>query len=335
MDYLEFLKQSGKKALESTYIMINREDYLYSNTIERMKKNYLSENLLAFNYVKLEGDVASYDQVYSALVTLPMMSDVKINVIENLDQVIMTEKQLDELITIATDSIGVVNCFTFKQKKSKAYNRLKKEKVNIVEFTKLSDVHFRKWVIKRFKESGKKLDEQALKFFIDFSMYSDRNQQISLYHMENEIKKIVSMEQEMISSDDLRKVMIMPLEMNIFSLTDHLASGNLKSCYEKLDDLIAKGHSEYELMPLLTKSYHNMLLGKILSQKGYSNNVIKDVLGFKSDYPVKMILKRTARMDQRTLMVALEHCLTFESQLKSQSLDKRIHLENLMMKLTR
>lgn len=333
MDYLELLKASKAKKLDNAYILINREDYLYDHTLDRIAKDQLDENFLAFNYTVLDGDSATFDMIHGALLTLPMMSEIKINVINHLDQVALSEAQLDTLIRLALDSVGVLNLFTFSQKKSKAYNRLKKEKVEIVEFKKLSDAHFRKWVVKRFREKGKPIDAQALQFFISYSLYGDRNQAISLYHMENEIEKIVSLSEATVTVESLRRVMIMPLEMNIFSLTDHLAAGELKASYEKLDELMAKGHSVYELMPLLTKTYHNMAVGKVLSDKGYPLDAIRDVLGFKSDYPVRMLLKRSARFKGCDLTRALDTCLSFESALKSRSLDPRIHLENLILRL--
>lgn len=333
MNYLDLLKASKAHTLSNCYTFINKEKYLYDHTLERVVSDYLSIDLLTFNYVNIDAATSSYDSVYNALITLPVMSDYKITVIENLEQMNLNDKERDQVVEMGLSSEDQICIFAFNNKKSKIYNLLKRKKVEIIEFTKLSDVNFKKWVNKKFTENGKKISAQALQFFTEYSLYNDRNQMISLYQIENEIKKIASLSKTMIEIDELKNTMIMPLEMNVFSLTDYLAKGDLKNSFEKLSELISKGHNEYELMPLLTKQYYNMLLGKALSLKGYSNDTIQEVLGFKSSYPVKMILTRTQKMSKKHLLDALEHCLTFESELKSKSVNKRAHIENLMLKL--
>jgi DNA polymerase-3 subunit delta len=303
--------------------------------LEKIREDYLASDLISFNYNQIDVASASYEDLYAALVTLPMMSDYKINVIENLDRLALSDKQLDEVVALSTDSIGCINLFVFDNKKSKAINRLKKNKVEIIAFEKLQAGIFHNWVGRKFREYGKKIDSQTLEYFVNCTMYSDRNQTVSLYHVENEIKKIVSLSASIISIEDLQKTMIMPLEMNVFSLTDHLVKGDLATSMEKLSDLIAKGHDVHELMPLLTKQYHNMALGKALNRKGHSNKAIMEILNFKSDYPVKLLLGRVSSVSAEKLTQDLAYCLDFESRLKSTGVNKRAHIENLILKIAR
>ncbi len=334
MNYLDVLKLSKTKSLKSTYLMVNRENYLYDHTIQRIKEDYLNPELIVFNYAYYDGVEVDYDQVYNGIITLPVMSEYKIVVVENIDQMNLTDNQIDDIIEVSRNAIGSVNIITFKNKMSKVYKRFKKAEVEIVEFEKLNGNDFRKWVIKKFRDNGKKLSNQALEFFINYSMYNDRNQSISLYQMENEIIKIASLPFEIVEIEHLKELMVMPLEMNVFALTDSLAEGDISVSFKKLHELLKKGHSTYEIMPLLTKQYNNMLIAKTLSLKSHPLNDIQEILGFKSSYPVKLILKRVTGIDKKSLMKSLESCIEYESISKSQGVNKRAHIESLFMKLT-
>ncbi|MCK5762611.1 MAG: DNA polymerase III subunit delta [Clostridiales bacterium] len=334
MNYLDILKLSKTKSLKSAYLMVNRENYLYDHTIQRIKKDYLNPELIVFNYGYYDGAEVDYNQVYNGIITLPVMSEYKIVEIKNLDQMNLTDDQIDNLIDVSHKAIGSVNIITFKNKMSKVYKRFKKAEIEVVEFEKLDGSDFRKWVIKKFRDNGKKLSNQSLEFFINYSMYNDRNQSISLYQMENEIVKISSLPYKMIDIENLKEIMVMPLEMNVFALTDSLADGDIKASFKKLHELLKKGHSTYEIMPLLTKQYNNMLIAKTLSLKSHPINDIQEILGFKSSYPVKLILKRVNGLDKKSLTKSLESCIEYESVSKSQGVNKRAHIESLFMKLT-
>ncbi|MBN2261155.1 MAG: DNA polymerase III subunit delta [Clostridiales bacterium] len=334
MNYLEVIKKSKTRSLESLYVMINREAYLYDHTIERIKSDYLNPELYVFNFGYYDGISSNYDQIVNGILTLPVMSEHKIQVIENLDQMNLSDEQIEKLIEVSHHAIGCVNIFTFNNKMSKAYKLFKKKKIEIVEFEKLSENDFKKWVVKKFNEYGKKISNQSLDFFINYSMYNDRNQTISLYQMENEIKKITSLPYEFIEIEHLKEIMVMPLEMNIFALTDYLVEGNIQMSMQKLDELMKKGHNSYEILPLMTKQYHNMLLAKILHLKGHPLDSIQEILAFKSSYPVKLILKRTSKMSRGYLMEALGKCIDYEIISKSEGVNKRAHVESLFINLT-
>ena len=157
MNYLDILKDSKAHRLNNCYTFINKEKYLYDHTLERMISDYLSPDLLTFNYVNIDAATSSYDSIYSALITLPVMSDYKITVIDNLEQLNLTDKERDQIVEMGLNSQDQICIFVFNNKKSKIYNLLKRKKVEIIEFTKLSDVNFKKWVSKKFIENGKKI----------------------------------------------------------------------------------------------------------------------------------------------------------------------------------
>ena len=144
MNYLDILKLSKSKSLKSAYLMVNRENYLYDHTIQRIKEDYLNPELIVFNYGYYDGAEADYNQVYNGIITLPVMSGYKIVVIKNLDQMNLTDDQIDNLIYVRHKAIGSVNIITFKNKMSKVYKRFKKAEIEVVEFEKLDGSDFRK-----------------------------------------------------------------------------------------------------------------------------------------------------------------------------------------------
>lgn len=332
MDYLEILNLSKNNKLNGIYVFINRENYLYDNTINQIVKDNINSDLMMFNYDFIREDDMNYDKIYNSIVTLPIMSDKKIVIVENIDQLDLQSKNLEEIIKVSKENEANIIIFTFKNKKSKELKAITKHGTS-VEFKKIDDMSFRKWVIKKFKENGKKISNQAINFFVESSMYNDRFQNINLYQVDNEIKKIASLSSDVIEIEDISKVMNLPLEMNIFSITDKLAKKDIKESLIKLDEIIKRGHKEYEIFPLLTKQYNNMLISKVLNHRGSSEENIREILGFKSSYAVKMILNRINKFDKKKLLKLLKLCLDFESDAKSKNVNIRTHLELLFLKL--
>jgi len=332
MDYLEVLNLSKNDKLNGIYVFINRENYLYDNTINQIVKDNINPDLIMFNYDFIGENDITYDKIYNSIVTLPIMSNKKIVIVENIDKLNLPNNNLEEIIKISEENETNIIIFSFKNKKSKELKAITKHGTS-VEFKKIDDKSFRKWVLKKFKENGKEISNQALNYFIENTMYNDRFQNVNLYHVDNEIKKITSLSKEVIEIKDMNEVMILPLEMNIFSITDKLAKEDIKGSLTKLDEIIKRGHKEYEIFPILTKQYNDMLISKTLNLRGCSEENIREILGFKSPYAVKMILKRINKFDKKKLLKLLKLCLDFESDAKSKNVNIRTHLELLFLKL--
>ncbi|OPL07792.1 MAG: hypothetical protein AVO33_00115 [delta proteobacterium ML8_F1] len=330
MNYTELLKIAGENALESVYLMVNREEYLCRHTLDALEKQLVPEGLETFNKGVFDLEEVPLTRVTGFLNTPVLMGGIKMAVVYHLDVLNPDEKALEDLLEAAR---GQLMLMVFSNKMSKVFKGLQKRQLPVVVFEKLDPPDFKKWVVKRFRLLGKKLTNQSLDFFIRYSDYNERDQRISLYQMENEIKKIASLDSPIIEIEDLRKMMVAPLEINIFALTDALAGGDGPKTLKILDDLFQRGHTAYEILPLLTKHYHNMVIAKALGEAGLPHKAQQEILGFKSDYPVKMIQKRIGALTKKRLLGALETCLNYELLAKQQKINPRVHLESLLVAL--
>jgi DNA polymerase III delta subunit len=330
MNYLEILKAGKENLLESIYLVVNREPYLYDHTLEALASRVVAEGMEAFNHGIFDLEETTLQQVMDFLNTPVLMGGKKLAVVHHLEGLNPDEDSLKALVKAAE---GQLLLLVFPNKMSKTFKQLQKEAVPLVAFEKLDPREFRRWVIKRFKGLDKKLSNQSLDFFVQYSFYNDRDQRISLYHMENEIRKIASIGKEIIEIEDLKELMVMPLEVNLFALTDSLFEKDLSNTLKILDDLFQKGHTAYEIFPLLSKQYHNMVIARALGDQGLPYKVQQEILGFKSDYPVKMIHQRMGSTTKKKLLRAYETCLVYEMKAKQQKLNPRAHLESLLFDL--
>ena len=331
MDFNAFYKELKKKSLKGILIFEGQEKYLIEYATTAIITEYLNESFRDFNLSVFTKDNGFDDKIIESLETLPFMDERKVVIIRQADSIDFSDRNLEKLIKLGS-SEGIIVVLQYEKKNSKSYRKLKKHAA-VATFDKINKVELRKWIVKRLKARGKVIDSRTLERLIDLSNYLGYRSKVNLYSLENEIEKLCNLPGEVISYEMLIGAMTVPFEENVFEITENLIRQDIGRVFEVLGDLYDSGHSGHEIFPLITRNYYNLLVACSLSDRGYHMDAIKDAVGIDSQYAMRKILDNSRKFSKVDLMDKLGVCLEYERIYKSQSVDIRGHLENLIVEL--
>ncbi len=139
------------------------------------------------------------------------------------------------------------------------------------EFGRLERLDLLVFINNRFKKAGKLLREDVADTIIELSGYYHPQSTYTLYHLDNDLAKIISHSQgNQVTALDVNETLAGDLDTFVFSLVDSLASGNKGEAYEILSNMLHSGENFYMILGLLISQYELLLDIRQLLDRGLS-----------------------------------------------------------------
>lgn len=337
-DYKDIFNKIEVGEITNLYLIYGKEKYLLDNFLKKIKDKYIEKNFEELNYIILKGERANFQKLKEAEETMPFMSDKKIIIVEDLN-VLTGNKDgdlelefLEFIKNIGKDSIVILNITEDSiDKRKKIFKEIAKCGV-VLEFSKLEEKGLSNWI--RKKLIGKKIREKEINQIIYNIGYMEKNSEISMYTLENELKKLLSYvgEREEITEDDIENSVSKSIYSTIFALVENIGIKNSKTI-RKYNQLLESGTANQMILYMIIRQMRLMLGVVLYLEKGYTEKQIKEKMGIKFDFLLTKLIRQGKVLTKVKIVTGLEKLLEIDKKIKQTSLDEKILIEKFLVEM--
>lgn len=277
MKYIDFFKNFSGLKTSGIYLFDSKEEYLNTTIIEEAERLI---NIKDFNLIKIKGET-DFDTIKNSYETYPVMEDRKIIIWQNIDlskdEVKNYKEILDKLGEDAKDFPPYASFLIFSDTKSfkgKFYKEIAKNGT-IVEIDRLNNNELRSFIGRRFIKNNKKISNAYIDEIINRFSYLSYNSEIDLFEIVNSVDKIISnSNDEIIKKEDIDDQLDQVLNLNIFNLTDAIASKNIKEALKTLLLMEKSGEDLFMIYHMLIRQFRILTAVKSLTEANFNDSFI-------------------------------------------------------------
>lgn len=277
MKYIDFFKNFSGLKTSGIYLFDSKEEYLNTTIIEEAERLI---NIKDFNLIKIKGET-DFDTIKNSYETYPVMEDRKIIIWQNIDLskdgVKNYKEILDKLGEDAKDFPPYASFLIFsdtKPFKGKFYKEIAKNGT-IVEIDRLNNNELRSFIGRRFIKNNKKISNKYIDEIINRFSYLSYNSEIDLFEIVNSVDKIISnSNDEIIKKEDIDDQLDQVLNLNIFNLTDAIASKNIKEALKTLLLMGKSGEDLFMIYHMLIRQFRILTAVKSLTEANFNDSFI-------------------------------------------------------------
>lgn len=166
----------------------------------------------------------------------------------------------------------------------------------------------KKWVIKKFDENGKKIDDRALSKLI-FELQNDID--LLIY----EIEKLSLLDKDEISEEDIDVYSYKINIPNVFDIISSYLKGRKRKFLNSIEDLIQKGEPFEKVFYILLSKVLNLLDIKVATLRGLSEKDLRENLKL-SQNQISLLINEAREYSFEELYNFLNELLEIEKRIK-------------------
>jgi DNA polymerase III subunit delta len=332
-------------------IVFGLEKQLIRDTIKMLYNTI--KILPELNIIKLEGENISYDEVFNACESLPVMSDIRIVHIQNPqflkkistndndnDEIkIKSNKNFDELVDYIASYVkfmvnGTILLISYEDEvdiKNKVLNSIKANGYSI-EYKPLRGEELSNHVNALFEKNKKKISKADLLYFI-----ATIGNSFELY--EKEIDKLCSyvVESDIIIRKHIDECVHRGIENNIFKMVDSISIKNADIAITILDALLFQKEEPLRILGMIIRQYRILYLISLMNIQNYNFEEIRSNLKAKKinlvDFVLNNYIKQAKNYNSEDLRAAMSLCFEADNNIKTSKFAAELVLETLIVKL--
>ena len=325
---LDTLKQELKRQrFRPVYLLLGPELYL-RNQAAALFKRLIPPEVLAFNYAEFNARSSSANQIIEAANTFPMMSHLRLVVVQDVDSVPGTEQDafLAYLQDPAAHTILVLIALEL-DRRTLFFKRLY-EGSCVLEFPLLKDFALRNWADEYIRHQGRRISPAALGRLMDLAgsdMLSLVNEVEKLLLYAPESKEIPdSVVEQLVPSSRLHK---------LYELTDAIGRKDRRNAIRLIANLLESGEPALRVSATLAGHFRQVLIAREMLDTGEVDT--RAIAAAAQVHPrwVENLIRTARLFDSKT---AREMCLRtaeIDRRLKSSGVDQKLILESLVHSL--
>lgn len=331
----DLIKSMGdKNKLSNCLLLYGNEEYFMDYSVKYIKNKYIDKSYEDMNYAEFE-KLDSLKDFFEFADTFPFMSEKKLCLLKEAGFFTSTgsldKKEEEKLLKYIDGNEDCITIFVIKDGKpdsrKKIVKKLKDNKA-VFEFTRLNEGELTKYITDEFKKNSFKISMSDANYMANNTGYLDYESSVSLYHVNNEISKIMSHnnEKKNITTSDLELLMVKSVESSIFRLVDCICENNKKKSFEILDEMLLNNTPEQFIIHMITRQYRMLYQYVILQKKGYTFNEIINKMKIKNFIASKLD-KQSKNLKMETIEYYMRRFLEIDRKIKAGEIDSRIGLE--------
>lgn len=239
-----------------SYLIYGEDTYRSHQKLETIKQKYIDSNLGDTNLAQIDGSTQKADEVIRQLWISPFLAPKRLVIIHNLlgqGSKEIQQKVQEFLPKIPKTTLAIFYETGKVDKRNALFKYLDKPKFS-QEFNLLDPIKLRQWTQRELSSKGVKLSGQNFDFLIN-------NIGPDLWRMANEIQKIACLGEE-ISPQDIKDLVTVKHQGDIFALVDALSTRNLKSAATHLKSRLASGDAPVYIFSMFVYAFRTLLVVK-------------------------------------------------------------------------
>ncbi len=309
--------------MKNVFLFYGNEELMIKNKVDKLVSS-ITDNQYNINVYDME--VNNVSMAVQDLLTPPFLSDNKVVIIKNpifltkakSEIEHKTEMLLNYLDNIEEASYLIIDAGGLKVDENNHIFKKIKQKGEVSETKELSQVEMKGWLKRKFAIIGKEITDEAVVVFFERIGWN-------LLIANNEFDKVANYmgTKEIITLNDIEKVVVKELETDVFKLTNALQEGDRKQVILLYQDLVKTGNDPLKLLGLVSKTVKDTYNVCLMLSQGYKQieiantlgvstgrayYIIKSARGFKTDKLENLLLQlhdldyriKTGRIDKNT-----------------------------------
>ena len=330
------LKEKLKSDPTGIYLIYGEESYLKKVYTDKIVAKTVDGAFADFNFHTFDGKDCTFSDIYESAGAVPMMAETKCVLVKDFPLDTLDDNGFEQLETVLADNpedCALIFTFVAYSPKGAKWNKAVKvfEKYgNTVKLDKKTTIELVKMLESGAKKRGKPFDKGVASYLItcvgsDLNTLLNETEKVCAYASGDEVKK-----------SDVDAVCIKSLDAKVFDMIKDLTAGKFDSAFKKLSLLFEQREDEFQILGALIAQYSDIYRAKAAVKSGRRAEEIAKYY----DYAGKEFrLTNAARNGSSLSFEAIRECIEIlswaDSTLKSSALDKRLVLEQTVVKLAR
>ena len=188
----------------------------------------------------------------------------------------------------------------------------------------MDEMEFQKYVDQNLKQKGISLTAEAkaellLRLGGDTMLLHSAIEKLDLYGEKN------------LNLNDIKHLVSLNSDVNIFQLTTAFTQGDLKGCMEAVDDMLLANYNYTVMISMLSKRLRTLYNMMLLRESGYSNDEVAERMHVKSGF-VYYALKDASHFSSKQILSYLNELAGMDQGIKQGTLDPKNSFENFLIR---
>lgn len=313
------------------YLFRGDEKFLTNTKIQKLIRDSKVDE---FNITTYDCAETNLEQAIFDVCTAPFLSDRKIVIIKNPTflESDKTNHNVNLLIQYLDhpleDSLLIINATGMKvNEKAKATSALL-NKATVITTNGISEVEFSGWLQRECETQGKvRIENAAISLFY-------KTIGINLEEAKNEVDKIITYVGEggVITEEVAKKLLCKGSQNDIYSLTNAIFDKDKAKVLKLYEELTRYEKDVTVFINLITKSFKDILIVKILDKEGLNQNSIANKMHLNPNR-VYYMLKNASNYSLEEIEDNVSKLANLDLKIKSGQIDKKIGFEQYLLGL--
>lgn len=330
------LKEKLRGSALGAYVIYGEESYLKKIYTDKIISKTVDESFADFNFHTFDGKNCTLSEIYESAEAVPMMSETKCVLVKDFPLDSLDDngfEQLEQVLRDNPDDCALVFSFVAHEPKGVKWNKVVKlfDKFGYaVKLDKKSPAELIKLIESGAKKRGKPFAKGVSSYLIS-CVGSDLNTLL------NETEKACAYASgEEVTKSDVDSVCIKSLEAKVFDMIKDLTAGRFDSAFRKLSVLFEQREDEFQILGALIAQYSDIYRAKAAVKSGNRAEAVAKYYNYTGK---EFRLTNAARNGSSLSFADIGECIEIlswaDATLKSSALDKRLVLEQTVVKLAR
>ena len=306
------------------YVFLGNEINLLKRRIDGLKCELNINNIIEYDF-----DDSNIIDILNEANYVDLFNEKKLIIVSNFSFKKVKdayEKELLRYIDNMNDNVIILKCIDESLDERKNITKKLREKCKVEEIKKMDYKELHEYITNMFVSNNKKITYNQVKEILNRCEYND-----DLAINETEKLLLYKLGEDVITDDDIDKVVSKSSEKEIFTLSDAVMKKNLKQIFNSYNILIRSGIEPVVLIDNLARQFRTLYQVKILC-KTMDEKEISRKLGL-NPYVVKKAHENVNNYEEEELINNLYELSNLDIDIKVKGLDKYEVLENFFLKI--
>ena len=306
------------------YVFLGNEINLLKRRIDGLKRELNINNIIEYDF-----DDSNIIDILNEANYVDLFNEKKLIIVSNFSFKKVKdayEKELLRYIDNMNDNVIILKCIDESLDERKNITKKLREKCKVEEIKKMDYKELHEYITNMFVSNNKKITYNQVKEILNRCEYND-----DLAINETEKLLLYKLGEDVITDDDIDKVVSKSSEKEIFTLSDAVMEKNLKQIFNSYNILIRSGIEPVVLIDNLARQFRTLYQVKILC-KTMDEKEISRKLGL-NPYVVKKAHENVNNYEEEELINNLYELSNLDIDIKVKGLDKYKVLENFFLKI--
>ena len=330
------LKDKLKENPVGVYLIYGEESYLKKTYVDKIISKTVDSAFEDFNFHTFDGKESTLSDIYESAQAVPMMAETKCVLVKDFPLDTLDDngfEQLSRVVEENPDDCALIFSFVAYEPKGAKWNKAIKlfEKSGYaVKLDKKTSLEISKMLENGAKRRGKPFAKGVAAYLIT-CVGSDLNTLL------NETEKVCAYAQgEEVLKSDVDAVCIKSLDAKVFDMIKDLTAGRFDSAFRKLSLLFEQREDEFQILGALIAQYSDIYRAKAAVKSGNRAEIIAKYYNYAGkEFRLTNAARNGSSLSFEAIGECIEILLQADNTLKSSALDKRLVLEQTVVKLAR